>query len=118
MARRVLKQALSGKGGAVNPIVLAELCVGNSHSHTVPERLGKMGIHMLDLKAEVAPACAAAYRQYLGSRRKGGPSSPKKTPLPDFFIGAHALLLGLRLATADADRYRIYFPALKLLVPA
>jgi hypothetical protein len=38
-------------------------------------------------------------------------------PLPDFFIGAHAEIMGWTLATADADRYRTYFPKVKLKTP-
>jgi predicted nucleic acid-binding protein len=35
----------------------------------------------------------------------------------DFFIGAHAELLGWKLATRDVERYRIYFPAVELIEP-
>jgi predicted nucleic acid-binding protein len=38
--------------------------------------------------------------------------------LPDFFIGAHAKLMGWKLATRDVERYRIYFPAVELIKPA
>ena len=39
-------------------------------------------------------------------------------PLPDFFIGAHAELMGWKLATRDVERYRRYFPAVELIEPA
>jgi len=38
-------------------------------------------------------------------------------PLPDFFIGAHALVMGWKLATRDTERYRLYFPKVELIEP-
>ena len=40
-----------------------------------------------------------------------------KIPLPDFFTGAHAAVLDLPLATVGLDRYRTYFPSVKLICP-
>jgi hypothetical protein len=45
-------------------------------------------------------------------RRKGGKN---KSPLPDFFIGAHATIMGMPLITRDASRYQTYFPKLRLI---
>jgi predicted nucleic acid-binding protein len=47
-------------------------------------------------------------------RRSGG---SKRSPLPDFCIGAHAALAGYRLLTRDARRYQPYFPALTIIAP-
>lgn len=41
----------------------------------------------------------------------------KKTPLPDFYIGAQAAVLNLSLITRDVSRYRSYFPTVKLITP-
>lgn len=49
-------------------------------------------------------------------RKQPAPAAPK-SPLPDFFIGAHASLLGRPLATADVGRYRTYFPEINLITP-
>ena len=54
---------------------------------------------------------AKAYAQY---RRRGG---SKLQVLPDFFIGAHAVVEGWPLLTRDASRFRTYFPTLEVLAP-
>jgi predicted nucleic acid-binding protein len=41
----------------------------------------------------------------------------RRSPLPDFFIGAHAEIDGLVLLTRDERRYRTYFPAVELIAP-
>jgi hypothetical protein len=55
-----------------------------------------------------------AGKAFLAYRRRGG---ARTSPLPDFFIGAHAAIAGHRLLTRDAGRYRTYFPKLQLLAP-
>ena len=59
-------------------------------------------------------AAFAASRAFLAYRRSGG---VKTSPLPDFYIGAHAELAGFTLVTRDASRYRTYFPKVKLVTP-
>ncbi len=59
--------------------------------------------------AFLAGKCFLAYR-----RRRGD----KRSPLPDFFIGAHAAVAGYQLLTRDTARYRTYFPKLPLITPA
>lgn len=55
----------------------------------------------------------AAGKAYLRYRRSGD----KRSPMPDFYIGAHAAVAGYRLLTRDARRYRTYFPALDIVAP-
>jgi predicted nucleic acid-binding protein len=58
--------------------------------------------------AFLAGQCFIKYRRRGGSRR---------SPLPDFYIGAHAAIAGLTLLTRDAKRYRTYFPSLQIIAP-
>ena len=55
-----------------------------------------------------------AGRAFLAYRRRGG---TRPTPLPDFFIGAHAAIQGYTLLTRDRRRYRTYFPKLRVIEP-
>jgi predicted nucleic acid-binding protein len=55
-----------------------------------------------------------AGKAYLAYRRHGG---QKRSPLPDFYIGAHAAVRGYRLLTRDGSRYRTYFPTVTLIAP-
>ena len=59
-------------------------------------------------------ACFLAGKCFLKYRRGGG---MKASPLPDFFIGAHAMIAGLTLLTRDRQRYRTYFPKLTVIAP-
>jgi len=64
-----------------------------------------------DLPFAAAYPAGAAHHRY---RSRGG---SRERTLPDFLIGAHALVGGHRLLTRDATRYRSYFPALNILSP-
>lgn len=116
-ARGVIRSSLLGNGAAINPVILAEYLIGEQSPETTISRLQTVGIVILDLPVSAAPRCAAAYATYLENRRLQPVSPAPKLPLPDFFIGAHAALLDLPLATADVGRYRTYFPEVTLITP-
>jgi predicted nucleic acid-binding protein len=63
------------------------------------------------LPYEAAFLAGKAFLRYRGA---GG---ARRSPLPDFYIGAHAAVAGYRLLTRDATRYRTYFPTLELIAP-
>lgn len=116
-ARRTIAKGVSEDGAAVNAVSLAEICVGDAEPESVADRLRSWGITLLDVPVAVAEPCAEAYVKYQERRRaESGRDSPSQ-PLPDFFIGAHAQIMGWPLATADEGRFRTYFPAVTLRTP-
>ena len=96
----------------VNPIIYAELCLGFAEEAPLERALAAAGVRRLALPVAAAWPAARAFAAY---RKRGG---GRNTPLPDFFIGAHALVEELTLLTRDARRYRTYFPKLRLIAPA
>lgn len=102
----------------VNPMVLAELCVGDAQPDRVADRIRSWGVQAANLPASATPVCAEAFVQYRNHRAHETGKLVTAMPLPDFFIGAHAQITNSRLATADVDRYRTYFPDVVLIAPA
>ena len=95
----------------VNPVIYAEVSVRYSQIEELDAALPKA---MFDREAIPYEAAFLAGKSFLAYRRRGG---SKQSPLPDFFIGAHAAIAGYRLMTRDAARYRTYFPKLSLITP-
>lgn len=95
----------------INPIIYAEVSIGFDRvedlEHALPTDLYRRDV----LPYEAAFLAGKAFLSY--RRRKGS----KTSPLPDFFIGAHAAIAGFRLLTRDAARYRTYFPKLTVISP-
>lgn len=116
-ARRTIAQGVAGDGAAVNAVSVAEICVGDAEPETVADRLRSWGIRLLDVPAAAAEPCARAYLEYRERRRAESGREAPSLPLPDFFIGAHAQVMGWSVGTADAGRFRTYFPSVPLLTP-
>jgi predicted nucleic acid-binding protein len=116
-ARRTIAENVAGDGAAVNAASLAELCVGDAEPATVADRIRNWGVVVLDAPAASAVACARAYAAYRSRRKLESGKDAPGMPLPDFFIGAHAQCMRWPLATANAARFRTYFPKVTLLTP-
>jgi hypothetical protein len=95
----------------INPIIYAEVSIRYSHIEELEAALPKA---IFDREAIPYEAAFLAGKSFLIYRQRGG---TRRSPLPDFFIGAHAAVAGYRLLTRDPARYRSYFPKLPLIAP-
>ena len=116
-ALRSIGDAVAGEGAGVNAVSLAELCVGDAEPETVADRIRLWGVETFDIPVAAASVSARAYRIYQSRRKRDSGKDSPAVPLPDFFIGAHAQIMGWMLVTADVDRYRSYFPKVRLKTP-
>lgn len=116
-ARRTIANAVAGEGAAINAVSLAELCVGDAEPKRVADRVRSWGVEILDVPVAAAEVSARAYQLYRRRRKRDSGKDFHSLPLPDFFIGAHAQIMGWTLATADQDRFRTYFPKVPLKTP-
>ena len=95
----------------INSIIYSEISIGFELIEDLESAISKAGFQVLEIPKEALFLAGKAYVKY--KRRKG----VKRTPLPDFFIGAQAAVLDLELLTRDVSRYQSYFPAVRLITP-
>jgi len=95
----------------LNPIIYAEVSIRFNTIEELEAVLPEESFRRLPLPLEAAFLAGKAFLRY---RQQGG---LRTSTLPDFFIGAHAAITGLRLLTRDAARYRTYFPHVMLITP-
>lgn len=108
-----LRRAKAGGEMLVNPMICAEIAPAFDFDWARLEAwLARAGIRTEALPFAASVVAAAAHRAY---RQRGG---TRTSPLPDFYIGAHAEVAGHTLLTRDATRYRTYFPKVPLICPA
>jgi len=95
----------------INPVIYAEVSIRFSSVESLDQALPR-DVYL----REPLPWAAAflAGKCFVDYRRRGG---ERRSPLPDFFIGAHAAVSGLKLLTRDAGRYATYFPTVPLIAP-
>jgi predicted nucleic acid-binding protein len=96
---------------AINSVVYAEISVSFPTPTALDEKIADLGVIVVGIPRLAAFFAGKAYALY---RRQGG---TKGNVLPDFFIGAHAAVLGCQLLTRDTRRYAAYFPGVGLIAP-
>ena len=95
----------------LNPIIYAELAAHFAQVEELDHFLRPAHFKRLPLPYEAGFRASQAFIEY---RKAGG---TRTSPLPDFYIGAHAEHAGFSLVTRDTTRYRTYFPKLKIIAP-
>jgi predicted nucleic acid-binding protein len=95
----------------INPIIYAEISIGYTTIEALDAALPTTLYQREPLLWEAGFLAGKSFLQY---RRRGG---SRTSPLPDFYIGAHAAIGRLALLTRDAARYRSYFPKVEILAP-
>lgn len=95
----------------IDPIIYAEVSVRFERIEDLEEALPPGLFRRDPLPWEAAFLAGKCFVRY---RRLGG---AKRSPLPDFYVGAHAAVAGMTLLTRDGGRYRTYFPSLEIVAP-
>jgi predicted nucleic acid-binding protein len=111
-SERALAECADHAELVITPIIYAEVSVGYDSIEAVDAALSRVDYRREPLPWEggfLAGKCSVHYR------RRGG---TRISPLPDFYIGAHAAITNLALLTRDASRYNTYFPTVELLSPS
>lgn len=95
----------------INPLIYAEISIGFNQVEELEAALPNDFFRRDPLPYEAAFLAGQSFLEY---RRRGG---DLRSPLPDFYIGAHAAVTGMPLLTRDVNRYRTYFPSVQLITP-
>ena len=95
----------------INPVVYSEVSIGFKRIEEMESAMSRSGFKMLEIPKEALFLAGKAFLKY---RKKRG---TKRSPLPDFYIGAQAAILKMDLITRDPSRYRTYFPTVQLISP-
>lgn len=95
-----------------NPIIYSEVSIGFHRIEDLEQALLDGGLTFRPLPKEALFLAGKVFLEY--RKRKG----TKRSPLPDFYIGAHACVEGMPLLTRDSQRYHSYFPMIELIGPS
>ena len=95
----------------INPIIYSEVSVRFDRIEDLDEALPTEFFRRDPLPWEAGFLAGKCFLRY---RKRGG---ARRSPLPDFYVGAHAAVRGATLLTRDAAQYREYFPQLEVISP-
>jgi predicted nucleic acid-binding protein len=110
-SRSALARAERAGPLVINPVIFAEFSVRYETVDEVEALLPQDHFAREGLPWSAAFAAGAAFRKY---RKSGG---GRDRVLPDFLIGAHAVIRDYAILTRDPKGYRSYFPTVQLITP-
>jgi predicted nucleic acid-binding protein len=111
-AAAAIRDALHLGPVVVCDVVLAEVCTALKNGSEVMQHLEDAGVGFLAMESKAALRAGEMQRRY---RQRGG---KRERTIPDFLVGAHALLQCRALITRDSGFFRDYFKGLKVIEPA
>ncbi len=95
----------------INSIIYTEISIGFGKIEEVESAIHKLGVNVQEMPREALFLTGKVFLEY--RKNKG----TKTSPLPDFYIGAHASVSEFNLITRDSGKYKTYFPKIKLIAP-
>ena len=116
-AESCLRDALSRGPVVACEVVVSEIIAGLGDGSRLLDTLEEMGIGYLPIELRAAARAGEMQRRYRQRMRDEDRHPPSPRTVPDFLIGAHALLQCSGLITRDVGFYRDYFKGLKVIVP-
>jgi predicted nucleic acid-binding protein len=112
-----LRAALSHGPVVACDVVISEVVAGLGRGSQVLDALEEVGIAYSALELRSAARAGEMQRRYSERIKAAGRRTSSRRTVPDFLIGAHALLQCSALITRDAGFFRDYFKGLKVIVP-
>ena len=112
-----LRQALTRGPVVVCDVVVSEVVAGLGFGAELFDVLEDAGIGYLATEVRSAVRAGEMQRRYKQRLKADGKKPFTSRTVPDFLIGAHALLQCKGLITRDAGFFRDYFKGLKVIVP-
>jgi len=110
-SEKILEQYIQTNSLYINSIVYTEVSIGFKRIEELEKAISMLSVKVLEIPREALFLTGKAFLEY---RRNRG---TKNAPLPDFFIGAHASVAKFGLITRDTNKYKTYFPRVRLIHP-
>ncbi|MBC7481467.1 MAG: type II toxin-antitoxin system VapC family toxin [Rhizobacter sp.] len=112
-----LRDALARGPVVLCDVVVSEITAGLGHGADIMDVVEEMGMSYLPVERKSAIRAGEMQRRYKQRLRTQGAHAIVQRTVPDFIVGAHALLQCSALITRDAGFFRDYFKGLKVIVP-